>query len=84
MNEQVDPAITNHLERLHTPRQLADRRILSLVTQWKMRKNGRLKFYQIGTKILYSDRHIQDFLSLCESPRLSFPAAKKQRKTGFE
>lgn len=57
---------TNFLDRLFTPKQLADRRIMSLVTQWKNRNNGLLKFYQVGTKIFYEERHIQAFFSLCE------------------
>jgi hypothetical protein len=57
----------NFLENLITPKELAERGVLSLVTQWKERNRGRLKFYQIGRKILYDERHISDFLTLCES-----------------
>jgi hypothetical protein len=57
----------NLLDKLYTPKQIAERGILSLVTQWKERNNGRLKFYQIGRKILYSEAHISEYLSLCES-----------------
>ena len=52
-------------ERLSTPKELAQ--ILSLVQQWKERNAGRLKCYRIGRKILYSEKHIADYLALCES-----------------
>ena len=57
----------NLLDKLYTPKQIAERGILSLVTQWKERNNGRLKYYQMGRKILYSESHISDYLGLCES-----------------
>ena len=57
----------NLLDKLYTPKQIAERGILSLVTQWKERNSGRLKFYQMGRKILYSETHISDYLGLCES-----------------
>jgi hypothetical protein len=54
-------------EKLYTPKQLDDGRIISLVQQWKERRNGRLKCYRIGRKILYSERHISEYLALCET-----------------
>jgi hypothetical protein len=57
----------NLLDRLFTPKQIADRGIFSLVTQWKEREKGRLKFYRIGRKILYSESQINGYLSLCGS-----------------
>lgn len=56
----------NLLDTLYTPKQVAERGILSLVTQWKERENGRLKFCRSGRKILYSEQHISDYLALCE------------------
>ncbi len=54
------------LDKIYTPKEIAARGIISLVTQWRERARGRLKFFQIGRKILYSDIHITDFLALCE------------------
>lgn len=54
-------------EKLFTPKELSEMKVLSLVQQWKERKAGRLKCYRIGTKILYSEKHIADYLALCES-----------------
>lgn len=57
---------TTLIDQLYTPKDLAKRGIMSLVTQWKERERGRLKFYQMGRKILYSEAHIKDFLDKCE------------------
>jgi len=54
-------------EKLFTPKELAEMKILSLVQQWKERKKGRLHCYRVGRKIMYSSKHISDFLALCES-----------------
>lgn len=54
-------------EKLFTPKQVAEKKILSLVQQWKERKLGRLNCYRIGKKILYSEKHLTDHLALCES-----------------
>ncbi len=53
-------------DKIYTPKQIAARGIISLVTQWRERERGRLNFFQIGRKILYSEIHIEDFLALCE------------------
>ena len=58
-------------EKLFTPKQLSEMKILSLVQQWKERKAKRLFCFRIGTKILYSEKHIADYLALCESSRES-------------
>lgn len=60
-------------DRLYTPKELAEKRVLSLVQQWKERKTGRLACYRIGRKILYSERHISDFLRICEVRRHGNP-----------
>lgn len=53
-------------ETLRTPKQLAESGFMSLVVQWRERKKGTLKFYKSGRKILYSPKHIQEFLKSCE------------------
>jgi hypothetical protein len=53
-------------ETLRTPKQIADSGVMSLVVQWRKRKNGELKFYQVGRKILYSPEHLRDFFKGCE------------------
>lgn len=53
-------------ETLTTPKELADKKIISEVKQYEERKLGRLKCIRIGTKILYRASHISDYLDLCE------------------
>jgi hypothetical protein len=53
-------------EKFFTPEYLDKQKILSKTEQWKRRKRGELKFYKIGTKILYSEKHLSDFFALCE------------------
>lgn len=53
-------------EKLFTPKELDEQKILSKTEQWKRRKRGELKFYKIGTKVLYSEKHLADFFKLCE------------------
>lgn len=54
-------------EKLFTPKELDEKKIISLVQQWKERERGRLKCYRIGRKILYGEQHIADFLKACEN-----------------
>ena len=53
-------------EQFMTPNELAKSGLISLVKQWEERKKGRLKCYRIGAKVLYGQKHITDYLALCE------------------
>lgn len=53
-------------EKLYTPEYLDEHKILSKTEQWKRRKKGELKFYKVGAKVLYSEKHLADFFALCE------------------
>jgi hypothetical protein len=53
-------------ERFYTPAEIADQGIMSLVAQWQRRKSGELKYIKIGKKVLYSQRHLDEFLAKCE------------------
>jgi hypothetical protein len=66
-NQETKDQTQSLLDTLFTPKQLAECGVLSLVTQWKEREKGRLKYCRIGRKILYSEKHISDYLALCES-----------------
>ena len=57
------------LDGLMTPKELADRGVLSLLNQRKFRGDGSLKYCRIGRKIFYGENHISDFLALFESNR---------------
>ena len=59
-------------DRLYTPKELDDLKLLSQVKQWQLRRDGKLGFYQIGRKILYSQKnHIEPYLKSCESKLLT-------------
>jgi hypothetical protein len=54
-------------ESYMTPIQIAEAGIMSLAKQFTERRQGRLRCYRIGKKILYSHSQIKDYLELCES-----------------
>jgi excisionase family DNA binding protein len=39
---------------------------ISRVTVWRLRRAGKLAHYKVGTRVLYSPRHIEEFLASCE------------------
>jgi hypothetical protein len=41
---------------------------ISLATEWRMRRANRLPHYRICGRVLYSPRHIEEFLESCERP----------------
>jgi hypothetical protein len=54
-------------ERLYTPKDIAERGIMSHVKQWQERKAGRLLAYRVGRKVLYGQRHLDAYFAACES-----------------
>ncbi len=51
------------LERWITIKELAETRHISASTQYRERKNGNLKFYQVGRRILYSPQQVADYFA---------------------
>jgi len=39
---------------------------IARITLLRAREAGRIRFFRIGTRVLYSDRQLADFLSCCE------------------
>jgi excisionase family DNA binding protein len=39
---------------------------LSLVTLWNLRKAGKLGYYKVGRRIMYSQKHLDEFLKSAE------------------
>lgn len=64
--KEIPKSKIDFLETLYSPKELAEKGIISLVFQWQMRKEGKLSYYKLGSKILYSEKHLQDFFALCE------------------
>lgn len=49
-----------------TEREFCSRVGISRITAWRLRVRGLLTYIRIGSKILYTERHIQAFLESCE------------------
>ena len=57
--------MTELTEKFYTPSDLAENGIMSKTKQWQERENGRLKCFRVGTKkILYTEKHLQDYFAL--------------------
>src|SRR5260370_20051611 len=48
-------------------KQAAKRLGVARITLLRAREAGRIRFFRIGTRVLYSEEHISEFLQLCES-----------------
>jgi excisionase family DNA binding protein len=59
MSEGVD-------EKLYSEREAAAKLGVSRITILRARQAGRIGYYRIGTRVLYSDDHLRAFLAACE------------------
>jgi len=48
---------------------------VSRITLLRMRKAGRIRFYRIGTRVLFSQTHIEEFLASVEQGKKSLRAS---------
>jgi excisionase family DNA binding protein len=48
---------------------------VSRITLLRARKAGRIGFYRIGTRVLFSQQHIQDFLASVEEGKKTLKAS---------
>jgi excisionase family DNA binding protein len=48
---------------------------ISRITAWRLRRAGKLAHYKVGARVLYSPKHIEEFLASCEK-------RAKQKKQG--
>jgi excisionase family DNA binding protein len=53
-------------EKLYSEREAAAKLGVSRVTILRARQAGRIGFYRIGTRVLFSDEHLRAFLASCE------------------
>ena len=60
MNDYQD----NH--NLMSEKQAAARLGISRITLLRAREAGRIRFFRIGTRVLYNQEQLNDFLSSCE------------------
>lgn len=57
---------TDYKERLMSEVEAARRCGVSRITLLRMRKAGKIGFYRIGTRVLFSEAHIVEFLNRVE------------------
>jgi excisionase family DNA binding protein len=53
---------------LLSEKQAAKRLGVARITLLRARGAGRIRFFRIGTRVLYSDEQLADFLARCERP----------------
>jgi excisionase family DNA binding protein len=58
---------TSDHKDLLSEKQAAERLGIARITLLRAREAGRIRFFRIGTRVLYSEEHISEFLLLCES-----------------
>jgi putative molybdopterin biosynthesis protein len=46
-----------------TEEEFAERVGVSRITIWRLRREGKVAHYKIGTRVLYSEMHVSEFLS---------------------
>ena len=51
---------------LFSEKQAAAQLGIARITLLRAREAGRIRFFRIGTRVLYSDQQLADFLSRCE------------------
>jgi excisionase family DNA binding protein len=51
---------------LLSEKQAAKRLGVARITLLRARGDGRIRFFRIGTRVLYSDEHLVEFLQSCE------------------
>jgi excisionase family DNA binding protein len=57
---------TKRYPNLLSEKQAAKRLGVARITLLRARKAGRIRFFRIGTRVLYGDEHLQEFLTTCE------------------
>jgi excisionase family DNA binding protein len=58
-------ATKRHLNLL-SEKQAAKRLGIARITLLRARADGRIRFFRIGTRVLYCEEHLMEFLKICE------------------
>src|SRR2546426_3482913 len=58
---------TKSYPNLPSEKQAAKRLGIARITLLRAREAAHIRFFRIGTRVLYSEEHISQFLQLCES-----------------
>ncbi len=78
-----DAAAASATGRSHllTVSALADRLNLSKATIYKLVCSKRIDHYKLGSRVLFDERHVEDYLSLREEPRLGLSKRSGMRRS---
>ena len=78
MNDYQD----NH--NLMSEKQAAARLGISRITLLRAREAGRIRFFRIGTRVLYDQEQLNDFLTTCERKGAKLALARRSNYTERE
>jgi excisionase family DNA binding protein len=70
------------INQLHNEKDVATMLGLSPITIHRLRRAGRLGFYRVGSRVLYSDNHIMSYLESVERPAGSARERSSSRRQG--
>ncbi len=69
---------TQNYPNLLSEKQAAKRLGIARITLLRAREAGRIRFFRIGTRVLYCAEHLTDFLNACERNK---PASNGEAKS---
>lgn len=70
-NKQTDDTTTAIDKVVMTEEEFCRRVGISRTTAWKMRDEGKLPHFKVGTRVLYSPEHVSQFLAQFEKKATS-------------
>lgn len=71
---------TQNYPNLLSEKQAAKRLGIARITLLRAREAGRIKFFRIGTRVLYCAEHLTEFLNNCERNGRRTPASERERE----
>lgn len=67
-------------KKLFTSKEFREFTGISRPTEHRERRRGHLACFKIGTRVFYSEKHIEDYLSRCEQPAREESGAKRRAR----
>jgi excisionase family DNA binding protein len=72
---------TQSYPNLLSEKQAAKRLGIARITLLRAREAGRIRFFRIGTRVLYCAEHLTDFLNNCERNRRRTQTIERERES---
>src|SRR5690348_17179125 len=72
---------TQSYPNLLSEKQAAKRLGIARITLLRAREAGRIRFFRIGTRVLYCAEHLTEFLNNCERNRRHTQASDRERES---